>query len=219
MLSRAPYFSNHDRRDRFPWSLYHRELAQRLARAVDALGPGARVLVVGCGLEPWIPGAAAADCYGVDLDASAIELCRARHPALVEHLAVCPGPCELPSHAPFDRPFDAVVAKEVIEHVPTPEPWARALAARVAPGGELILTTPNYGRWSTLPLLERTVLEVIAWRDGYSRRDIHPTRFDRRRLEALDVGPGMELVEVVVTRIRWALLGRWRATGTRRVSA
>ena len=106
--------------------------------------------------------------------------------------------------------FDVVVAKEVIEHVLEPARWAQVLAARVRPGGTLVLTTPNYGRFSTLPLLESTVLEWIARRDGFSRRHIHPTKFDRRRLEQLDVGPGMRLLSVDRTRTGWALVGRWR---------
>lgn len=206
----APYFANHDRRRRFPWSLYHAELERRLAMSINRLGPGARVLVVGCGLEPWVPGVNQAECYGVDVDAAAVELCRARHPALAGRLAVCPGPYELPRTAPFDRPFDVVVAKEVIEHVPVPERWGRELVRQLVPGGELLLTTPNYGRWSTLWVLERTVLELVARVDGYSRRDIHPSRFDRRRLAALDLGPEVTVVEVHTTRTGWALFGRWR---------
>ena len=170
------------------------------------------MLVVGCGLEPQVPGASQAQYYGVDVDRSAIELCRARHPELAYRLAVCPGPYELPASSPFDRPFDGVVAKEVIEHLQEPERWARLLAERVAVGGQLLLTTPNYGRFSTLALLERTVLEWVARRDGYSRREIHPSRFDRRRLAALRLGTGLSLVEVATTRSGWALVGRWRRT-------
>lgn len=168
------------------------------------------MLVVGCGLEPWVPGADNAEYFGVDLDGSAIEECRLRNPESASRLAVCPGPYQLPSTEPFDRPFDAVVAKEVIEHVPDPERWARELAARVAPGGELLITTPNYSCWSTLSLLERTVLEALARWDGYSRRDIHPSRFTRRRLASLALGPEMSLVEIRTTRTGWALFARWR---------
>jgi hypothetical protein len=103
-----------------------------------------------------------------------------------------------------------VIAKEVVEHTLEPARWARALSARLAEGGTLLLTTPNYGRLSTLPLIEATVLEWLARRDGFSRRHIHPTKFDKRRLEALDVGPGMRLVSVRRTLTGWSLLGTWR---------
>lgn len=207
---RAPYFVNHDRRSRFPWSLYHGELSRTLARAIRDLGPGARVLVVGCGLEPFVEGAPGAVYFGVDLDPAAIAACRDRWPEMHDRLAVCPSAHELPSASPFDARFDAVVAKEVIEHVDDPESWAQLLGSRLVVGGELLLTTPNYGRFSTLPLLERTFLELFARRDGYSRRHIHPSRFDRRRLAALRVGADVKLVEVQTTKTGWALFGRWR---------
>ncbi len=206
----APYFRNHDRRQRFPWCLYHAELDWRIAKAVRDQSPSPRVLVVGCGLEPRVVGAPTARCFGCDLDARAIEVCRDRYPDLVDRLAVCPGPFELPSEGDFAGEFDVVLAKEVIEHLDDPERFARGLAERVAVGGELILTTPNYGRLSTLPILERTVLEWVARRDGYSRRHIHPSRFDRRRLAALHLGPDLRLLQVRTAVSGWTLLGRWQ---------
>ena len=214
MSAKAPYFVNHDRRDRFPWSIYHRELRHRLAAVLAAHGPSPRVLVVGCGLEPFVEGGPpGARYFGCDVDARAIEECRRRRPEMAERLAVCPGPLELPAAGAFAGAFEVVLAKEVIEHLEAPEAWARVLCGRVAPGGELVVTTPNYGRLSPLPLLERTVLEWIARRDGYTRAHIHPSRFDRRRLAALPLGEDMTLVEVQTAWTRLTLLGRWRRRG------
>ena len=175
------YFDNHARRERFPWSLYHASLSRQVARAIAAQGTQPRVLVVGCGLEPFVGGQSLARYYGCDVDARAIARCRRMHPEARERLAVCPGEYELPSGGEFDEPFDVVVAKEVIEHVVEPARWARVLASRVRWGGQLVLTTPNYGSLSTLGLLERTLLEWIARRDGYSRRHIHPSKFTAKR--------------------------------------
>jgi 2-polyprenyl-6-hydroxyphenyl methylase/3-demethylubiquinone-9 3-methyltransferase len=46
--------------------------------------------------------------------------------------------------------FDLVTSMEVIEHVADHESFLAALAARVAPGGLLILSTPNRTAWSKL---------------------------------------------------------------------
>jgi len=203
------YFSNHGRLTRFPWSLYHAPLAGQIAEVL-ASRTAPEVLVVGCGLEPSIAGAPQATrFFACDIDERAVETCRDAHPDMRDRIALCPSLYDLPEWPQRSRGFDVVVAKEVVEHLDDPVRWARALAAQVAPGGELVLTTPNYGRFSTLPLIEATILEWIARRDGFSRRHIHPSRFDAKRLRALDVGEGMALVSVEAAWTRWALIGRW----------
>jgi len=46
--------------------------------------------------------------------------------------------------------FDLVTAMEVIEHVAEPQGFIDDLAARLAPGGLMILSTPNRTAWSKL---------------------------------------------------------------------
>ena len=50
----------------------------------------------------------------------------------------------------LDGQFDLVTAMEVIEHVADPQQFVNDLAARLAPGGLLILSTPNKTAWSKL---------------------------------------------------------------------
>jgi len=58
--------------------------------------------------------------------------------------------------------FDLVTSMEVIEHVADPAAFVRALAARIAPGGLLILSTPNKTAWSRLLMvgLGETIGEI-----------------------------------------------------------
>ena len=46
--------------------------------------------------------------------------------------------------------FDLVTSLEVVEHVADPAAFVKALARRLAPGGLLILSTPNQTGWSKL---------------------------------------------------------------------
>src|SRR6185436_4270583 len=101
---------------------------------------GRSVLDAGCG-EGY--GAAmlaerAARVVGMDRP-EAVAVARARHRGLnLEYRAQ-----NLERLDEVQDVFDLVVSFQVIEHVPDPVDFLRGLAGRVAPGGELIVTTPN----------------------------------------------------------------------------
>ena len=56
--------------------------------------------------------------------------------------------------------FDLVTSMEVIEHVADPQAFLTSLAARLAPGGLMILSTPNRTAWSKLLMI--TIAEGIG---------------------------------------------------------
>lgn len=209
------YFVNHARARRFPWSIYHGPLERDLEdflRRVAARKPDAAVLVVGCGLLHEIDRAPSTLRYTVtDIDARALDAVMARRdPRVVAHFVAAP-------ESPIDRygfTFDAVYAKEVVEHVVSWPAWLEGLRRTLAPRGDLWLSTPNYGEpW--LPVLERTALELVARRSGYTRRGMHPSRFSRGSFERALRDAGFLDVDVRARSARLALVGRARAPSER----
>ncbi|HEY2044209.1 MAG TPA: bifunctional glycosyltransferase/class I SAM-dependent methyltransferase [Jatrophihabitans sp.] len=58
-----------------------------------------------------------------------------------------PGDLEVGVPAAAGDDFDVVVAADVIEHVRDPARLLRQMADVLAPGGQIIISTPNFGHW------------------------------------------------------------------------
>jgi 2-polyprenyl-3-methyl-5-hydroxy-6-metoxy-1,4-benzoquinol methylase len=216
------YFANHARARQFPWTLYHQPLERDLARflrEVAAEHPTGEVLIVGCGLLHELDAAPSGLTFHVaDIDDRAVSAVLARRdPRITGGTVVAPEtPIDRAMGHAIDhasgraRRFAAIYAKEVVEHVLAWPTWLVGLRRALVPGGRLWLSTPNYGEpW--LAALESTVLEVIARRSGFSRRDLHPTRFSRGSLARGLRAAGFEQVAVQVTPTRLALTSWSRA--------
>lgn len=198
----SDYFANHRRARQFPWTLYHAPLERDLARFLAQV-PGAAplVLVVGCGLLHELDAAPPGMRFVVaDIDPRAVDaVLERRDPRIAGGLVV-------PPEAPIetDQRFAAIYAKEVVEHVLAWPGWLAGLRRLLAPGGQLWLSTPNYGEpW--LAAFEATVLELVARKSGFTRRDLHPTRFSRRTLERGLIAAGFAEVRARVTPTRLAI--------------
>ena len=87
--------------------------------------------------------------HGCDLAEPAVEL--ARHVAGAGNVHV--GTLDSLSYAPAT--FDALVALEVLEHLPNPRTFLERAAALLRPGGRLLLTTPN--RYRVFAVLKRAL--------------------------------------------------------------
>ena len=89
--------------------------------------------------------------------------------------------------------FDMVCCLEVIEHVADPATFVKALEARVAPGGLLIMSTPNRTEWSRF--LTITLAEGV----GKIPRGTHDYDqfIDPEAMKALLAEAGLEMVEVM----------------------
>ncbi|WP_066652281.1 bifunctional 2-polyprenyl-6-hydroxyphenol methylase/3-demethylubiquinol 3-O-methyltransferase UbiG [Sphingomonas sp. CCH10-B3] len=90
-----------------------------------------------------------------------------------------------------DESFDLVTSMEVIEHVTDPAAFVAGLAVALAPGGLLVLSTPNR------TMLSRLALVTLAEGTGQIPRGTHDwSQFLKpEELTGLIEGAGLELVE------------------------
>ena len=88
--------------------------------------------------------------------------------------------------------FDLVTALEVIEHVADPQGFVTSLAQRLAPGGLLILSTPNRTAWSKL--LTITLAEGLG-RIPKGTHD-YDKFIDPDAMRGLLAKAGMEVIDV-----------------------
>ncbi len=88
--------------------------------------------------------------------------------------------------------FDLVTSLEVVEHVADPRAFVRSLAARLAPGGLLVMSTPNRTAWSRLL--------TITLAEGFGRvpRGTHDYAafITPDELSAMILEAGLEVVDV-----------------------
>ena len=105
---------------------------------------GRRVLDAGCGIgygAQMLAAAAAVEVAAVDIAAAVIEVAAARVDGVDFQVADL-------AALPYDRArFDVVVCFEAIEHVPEPDVVLDELSRVLAPGGVLLISSPNRGRY------------------------------------------------------------------------
>jgi SAM-dependent methyltransferase len=118
-------------------------LNEHMARYAFAarLAHGKRVLDAGCGAGYGAAELAgqAASVTGADVAAAAVDFARAHYE--LPNLAFEQASCERLPHP--DETFDLVVAFEVIEHLETWREFLLEARRVIAPGGQLIVSTPN----------------------------------------------------------------------------
>lgn len=193
------YLSNHGRAMRFPWSLYHLPLIRSLHHFLSSVKnpAGKKILVIGPGdlQELSLLKDLAFEVSILDIDQRVLDKLRKEYPESIRNSYLVDDNF---MGYPDPESFDVIYAKEVIEHLPVPEHFVRKVRDILRPHGVVWMSTPNYG-FFLLPFLEKTILEVIARLSGFSRRDIHPSRFDREKLERIFSDNGFEVQNVEVT--------------------
>ncbi len=139
-----------------------------------------RVLDYGCGVG-YLANLVPPDLYvGVDIDLDSIKIARVHHPQHCFHVVE-----ENADHGVFDT----LVAAAVIEHLPAPEDVLKSWAGMLAPGGRIVLTTPD-------PHLE-WVHELGAKLGLFSKEadDEHVTRIEKSALNEFCKTTGLKLID------------------------
>jgi 2-polyprenyl-6-hydroxyphenyl methylase/3-demethylubiquinone-9 3-methyltransferase len=111
---------------------------------------GKTALDVGCGAGLLAEPLARLGATVTGLDASPELIAVARAHAGAQRLAIDYRAGEL---ADLEGRYDLITCMEVIEHVADPAAFVKDLARRLAPGGLLILSTPNATGWSKLLMI------------------------------------------------------------------
>ena len=114
-------------------------------------------LDVGCGAGLLAEPLARMGAAVTGVDAAPENIAVAKTHATGQGLSIDYHACEV---AAITGAFDLITAMEVVEHVTDPAAFIAALAARLAPGGLMILSTPNRTMLSRLGLI--TVAEGLG---------------------------------------------------------
>jgi len=150
---------------------------------------GRSALDVGCGAGLLAEPLARMGAKVMGVDAAPENIAAARDHAAGQGLAIAYFAGELAA-LPAST-FDLVTSMEVVEHVTDPAAFVAELAARLAPGGLMILSTPNRTLWSKLLLVE------AAERVGAVPRGTHDwDQFLKpKELTGLLEGAGLEVID------------------------
>jgi 2-polyprenyl-6-hydroxyphenyl methylase/3-demethylubiquinone-9 3-methyltransferase len=133
------------------------------AKALKPLA-GMTVLDVGCGAGLLAEPLARMGAAVTGVDAAPENIAVATAHAQGQGLSIDYRACEVAS---IGGAFDLITAMEVIEHVTDPVAFIAAIAARLAPGGLMILSTPNRTALSRLGMI------TVAERLGHIPKGTH----------------------------------------------
>jgi dolichol-phosphate mannosyltransferase len=160
--------ADYDHRAFDSWIPLQRYWQRARFRVIRGMVDGAtRILDIGCGSSRILQSLPQA--VGLDMQIRKLRWLRAPGRQLVQGSL---------SDLPFaDRTFDGVICSEVIEHIPRGEIDLTDMVRVLAPGGTLVLGTPDYGRW-LWRALEGVYKKLFP--QGYATEHVNP--YTRREL-------------------------------------
>lgn len=179
--------------------------------------PGSRVLELGCAsgyMSRWLRDKKGCQVTGVEVDPAAAE--RARSHGLTVHVGSLDDERFLDA---IEGSFDMILANDVLEHLVEPERALHRVLGRLAPGGRLVISTPNIAAWQVRAklffegefryeehgIMDRTHVHFFTW-------DTFHEMLERQRLEVLD-----RVHETVDIPLGMRLLIDWPLAAVRRI--
>jgi SAM-dependent methyltransferase len=150
------------------------------------LGPGVRVLDVGCGNGAITAEFIRRGCCTVGIDLSEQGICIARKAHPQARFEVLSADENLLQNL-GEKPFDVVLSTEVVEHLYDPRGYAHGCFAATKPGGRFVCSTPYHGYLKNLMLAVTNQWDKHAnplWDGG------HIKLWSRRTLEGLLLDAG-----------------------------
>jgi SAM-dependent methyltransferase len=146
-----------------------------------------RLLDVGCGTGAFVHYATARgfDACGIDFSHKSVEAGRRRFG--LRTLVARPLADFREEQA--GRPFDVVTSFEVLEHVESPRAFLADIHALLGPGGLVVLSVPNRGRWPVRGLFDSPPHHLTRWTERALRTLLELSGFDVVRMERTPV-PG-----------------------------
>ncbi len=174
--------ADYDHRAYDSWIPLQRAWQRDRFRIIRGMVDGSvRVLDIGCGSSRILQSLPQA--VGLDMQIRKLRWLRAPGRQLVQGSL---------SELPFpDGTFDAVICSEVIEHIAREDVDLSDMVRALAPGGILVLGTPDYGRW-TWRTLEAMYKKVFP--QGYATEHINP--YTRAELRAEIERMGLVVLDV-----------------------
>ncbi len=152
------------------------------------VGPGDRLLDIGCGAGRHSAEAARRGATVVALDMSAPDLKEARDrlaevdPEASHSIAVQGDALRLPF---ADGTFDRIIAAEVMEHIPADEAAMVELARVLAPGGIAAVTVPRWGPEKVCWALSDAYHEVEGGHVRIYRKSVLTRRLEQAGLQQI----------------------------------
>jgi methionine biosynthesis protein MetW len=133
--------------DPYPSDPTFADLEETHRLVVEEIPPGSRVLELGCAtgyLGKVLTREKRCRVVGIEIDSEAITRCEDTYErALVGNLN---DPASVDWESLGD--FDAVMASAVLEHLVAPDAILQLAAARVRPGGVVVVNLPNIAHWT-----------------------------------------------------------------------